>query len=61
MNVLHQVIMIMHGGNNYVLKSLNIKKIAKNPALLTFVRTDLVPQHWRRLHSKIRSKPKVHV
>ena len=26
---------------------------------MTFVKTDLVPQHWRRLRSKIRSKLKV--
>ena len=30
-----------------------------NQLLLIFVKTDLVPQHWRRLHSKIRSKQKV--
>ena len=32
------------------------QKIVKNPA---FVRNDLIPEHWRRLHSKIRSKQKI--
>ena len=50
----------VYGGNN-VLNPFEHQKIVQNPAFvdINFVKTSLVPQHWRRLHSKIRSKHKV--